>query len=135
MFNEIKIDVNQVKDIIDTLKIQEIFPGSKEDRIRIELREYLEQKIVNHARTLKPLNKPEQWDIVEPKPAKNNLRAGTTAYNRAVVLDHQAGIFVSEDMKMVWNNLSIDDFVVVGRLTMNKIMEFNARYGRYPIIG
>jgi hypothetical protein len=77
----------------------------------------------------------EQWDIVEPKSGKNNLRAGQTAYGRAVVVSTSPFLLASEDMKCSWEKLDPKHFNIVDRAPMNLIHNLNAKYGRYPIIG
>lgn len=76
-----------------------------------------------------------QWDIVSPKPGKNNLRAGDTAYGRAVVVSTSPFLLVSEDQKYSWEKLDPAHFVVVDRTPMSLILALNTKYGRYPIIG
>lgn len=133
--NSIVIDVAQVEALIDTLGIQEINPHSYEMRVREGLSQLLKKMLADYNRLKENPTTPEQWDIVEPKPGKNNFRAGNTAYGRAVMLYPDEGVFVSEDGKHAWKGFDINHHVVVGRLSPDEIVMLNASHGRYPIVG
>jgi hypothetical protein len=77
----------------------------------------------------------QQWDIVEPKSGKNNLRAGNTAYGKAVVVSMSPFLLASEDQQFSWAQLDPKHFDIVGRAPMNLIQILNSKFGRYPIIG
>lgn len=79
--------------------------------------------------------KMEQWAIVEPKPSRNNLRAGDTAYGRAVVLSMSPFRLASPDKKFTWEKLDPEHFVPVGRADMETIVSLNTKFLGYPIIG
>lgn len=62
-------------------------------------------------------NKIRHGDIVEPLPSCNYLRAGNTAYSRAVVLQLDPFYIVSEDGRFDWRDCRPENFVVVGAVT------------------
>lgn len=75
------------------------------------------------------------WDVVEPRSGKNNLRAGATAYGRAVVVSTSPFLLASEDEKFTWEKLDPAHFTIVDRAPMALILSLNTKYGRYPVIG
>ena len=119
----LEIGVKEISALIYTLKIQEVFPGSVEMHERKALSDLLKAKLDQYERRSKL---PEQWDIVEPKPGKNNFRAGNTAHGRAIMLYPDEGVFVSMDGKHVWSGFNINHHIVVGRLSECEIEKIDA---------
>lgn len=76
-----------------------------------------------------------QWDLVVPKPSRNTLRAGTTAYGYAVILSMSPFVLCSRDGKNTWQDAESANFERVGRIPMDEILQLNSKFGFYPIIG
>lgn len=139
--NTIAVDVEYITDLINILKTQEVVTSGKQMFRCNLLRQHLERKLADfHEAKHMQTKLPEQWDIVEPKPGKNNFRAGNTAYGRAVMIYPDQGVFASEDGEKMWKDIVVDHHVVIGRLTTDKIIQLHSMInnkfgGMKPIIG
>lgn len=129
--DEVVIPLATLEKITEVLRRGEVKPGSDEARLLVDLTD----RVVVKKLELEESKIIHMWDIVEPKEGKNNLRAGATAYGRAIALYAEPFVLVSEDGKFKWEGLHAKDFTVVGKLPMDMIVEMNARWGKYPIIG
>jgi hypothetical protein len=76
-----------------------------------------------------------QWDLIVPKPSRNILRAGNTAYGYAVILSMSPFVLCSRDGKNKWQDAEPANFERVGRIPMDEIIQLNTKFGQYPIIG
>lgn len=77
----------------------------------------LEDILRNYDRLSEGFSSIRLGDIVEPKVSRNTLRAGDTAYARAVVLNMHPLFLVSEDGKFDWHGNRVEDFVTVGAVS------------------
>lgn len=110
----IQVDVESLEKVMAALKvlITGKFPPIGSDKKKAI--DNIEESLLNHKRLTQFPPEIKQGDVVEPKVGRNTLRAGTTAYGRAVVISMSPFQIVSTDNLYTWSDIRPSDFVTVG---------------------
>jgi hypothetical protein len=83
----------------------------------------LEQQIRDHKRIMEGPENISLGDIVEPKVGRNTLRAGSTAYGQAVVIEVTPFHMASIDGLHAWGGARVADFVTVGAVDATTLQQ------------
>lgn len=100
----------ELKDILERIATVEMSPEYAK-RV-LELNRETQKEIFRH-KTIRVLH------VVEPKTGCNMLRAGSSAYDKAVVANTNPVILLSLDGKHQWRDLNIDLFVPIGEVAVD----------------
>jgi hypothetical protein len=118
----VQVEVAQLELVTGLLRALVNNTLSSEDATARAL-ESLEQKIRDHKRIEEGPENISLGDIVEPKVGRNTLRAGSTAYGRAVVIEVTPFHLASVDGQYAWGGVRTADFVIVGAVDATTLQQ------------
>lgn len=87
----------------------------------------LEDSLNNHRRIHDGVKEIKVGDIVTPKTGWNTLRAGSTAYGQAVVVDLNPFLIVSIDGLCEWPKTDPSNFIIAGQANEITMLLLNAK--------
>lgn len=89
------------------------------------------EKVIADKKAAHRLGSPlEIGNVVVPLPARNTLRAGTTAYHEVIVINVEPLVVASNDLRYKWDNVSPSQFKVIGQAPDAQIQHLRAVW--YP---